>query len=263
MSEKSVALITGASRGIGRGIALKLAESGYHIVGAARKLEGEEGRSGLLDLQPEIEKFGVEFFPYQMDVGDLDTHTEILDAIDDRFGRLDLLVNNAGVAPLVRRDILDTTAESFDRVIGINLKGSLFLTQKVARYMLFKRLVAQGHHPKIVFITSISAEWSSPPRVEYCVSKAGLSMVSQVFAHRLIDEGINVYEIRPGLIETDMTERVKEKYDPLINNGFVPQKRWGKPEDIAKVVSSIARGDLDYSPGAVIEVSGGMNIRRL
>jgi len=260
--QKPVAIITGASRGIGRGIALALADEGYHIIGVSRKLESDGEFPGLLDLKPLIKEKGVDFLAYQMDVSDLEAHQGLLEEVDKRFGGIDILVNNAGVAPLVRNDILKTTEESFDRVLSINLKGSFFLTQKVANYMIKKKQANNESHPRIVFITSISAEWSSIPRVEYCISKAGLSMVSKVFAHRLVDEGIFIYEIRPGLIETDMVERVKEKYDPLIADGFVPQKRWGTPEDVAKVVTSVARGDFDYAPGAVFEISGGMNIRR-
>jgi NAD(P)-dependent dehydrogenase (short-subunit alcohol dehydrogenase family) len=261
--KKPVAVITGANRGIGRGIALRLSGEGYNIVGVSRTLKGDSDKPGLIDIKYLIEEKGTEFLPYQMDVGDLKAHDGLLQVVDNKFGRIDLLVNNAGVAPLVRDDILKTTEESFDRVLSINLKGSFFLTQIVAKYMIEKRRPGSENHPGIVFITSISAEWSSTSRVEYCVSKAGLSMASKVYAQRLIDEGIFVYEIRPGLIETDMVERVKEKYNPLIADGFVPQKRWGTPEDIAKVVASIARGDFDYSPGAIIEISGGMNIRRL
>jgi NAD(P)-dependent dehydrogenase (short-subunit alcohol dehydrogenase family) len=184
-------------------------------------------------------------------------------AVLDRFGKVDVLVNNAGVGPLERGDYLDTTPESFDRVMGINLRGTFFLTQRVARHMLARTEREPDARPLIVFITSISADTSSPSRTEYCVAKAGLSQLARVLADRLAGHGIGVYEVRPGVIATDMTAPVKKRYDELIAGGLIPQGRWGQPEDVARVVAALARGDFAYSTGNVFEVSGGMNIRRL
>jgi NAD(P)-dependent dehydrogenase (short-subunit alcohol dehydrogenase family) len=200
---------------------------------------------------------------FRADVALARDRQEMIDFVASRFGRLDLLVNNAGIAPIERRDILEATEESFERVLAVNLKGPYFLTQLAARRMT--RWVEEGavEAPRIVFITSISAYTSSLTRGEYCISKAGLSMAAKLYADRLAEFGIPVIEIRPGIIETPMTAVVKDKYDRLIADGLVPQKRWGKPEDIARVVSAFARGDLDYSTGESIEVGGGFHLRRL
>jgi NAD(P)-dependent dehydrogenase (short-subunit alcohol dehydrogenase family) len=181
----------------------------------------------------------------------------------ERYGRIDILVNNAGVAPLLRNDILDMTEESYDRVMNINLKGPVFFAQKVAKEMIWLKQTLIDYKPVIVFVTSVSAVLSSTNRTEYCISKAGLSMASLVFADRLSREGILVYELRPGVIETDMTAKIKDKYDKLINEGLVPQKRWGLPADIGRAVASIARGDWSFSTGMVFEISGGLNIHKL
>lgn len=197
------------------------------------------------------------------DVSDVDWHESLVNQIIDRFGRIDLLVNNAGVAPLKRMDLLETTVESYDLLMDINLRGPFFLSQKVALKMIEKQAEIKDYEPKIIFITSVSAVASSPERAEYCVSKAGLSMACQAFADRLAVHNIPVFEIRPGIIMTDMTSKVKEKYDRKIAEGLVPEGRWGKPEDIAKGVLSLALGGFPYSTGAIIEMSGGMNIRHL
>ena len=181
----------------------------------------------------------------------------------EELGRLDLLVNNAGVAPKERTDILKADEESFDRVMSINLKGPYFLTKLAADRMIQWKRADKVRHPRIVFITSISAYASSPSRGEYCVSKAGLSMAAKLYADRLAEFGIPVLEIRPGIIRTPMTSGVKDKYDKLIEEGLLPIKRWGEPEDVARVVSAFARGDLDYCTGQAIEVGGGFGIRRL
>ena len=241
------ALVTGASRGIGRAISEELARNGYLVVGLSRNIEPGEPFAHTI----------------KTDISDIGSHKAIVDKVIDRFGRIDLLVNNAGVAPLKRMDILETTVESYDRLMDINLRGPFFLSQLVARSMIEKREVLSDYHPKIVFITSVSAVASSPERAEYCISKAGLSMASQVFADRLVSYDIPVFEIRPGIILTDMTQAVKEKYDKRIADGLVPQGRWGKPEDIAKGVLSLALGAFPYSTGTIIELSGGMNIRHL
>ena len=184
--------------------------------------------------------------------------------VDQRFGRLDLLVNNAGMAPRQRLDILEATAESFDELIDVNLKGPFFLTQAAANYMLNSReKLGADYRPKIITISSVSAYTASVNRGDYCISKAGLSMVTSLFAARLAADGINVYEIRPGIIATDMTSAVKEKYDSLIAHGLTPIPRWGEPDDVARAVCAIAQDLLPFSTGEVINVDGGFHLRRL
>jgi 3-oxoacyl-[acyl-carrier protein] reductase len=259
MNIKPVAVITGASRGIGRAVAISLAAEGYDITAIARSVDSE----GMEILRPEVEKRGAQFFPIGLDISCTNCQKEVVANILDRYGRIDILVNNAGVAPLQRNDILDMTEESYERVMNINLKGPVFFAQKIAREMIWLKQQLDSYHPSIVFITSVSAVRSSTNRTEYCLSKAGLSMASTVFADRLSSEGIMVYEVRPGVIETDMTLKIKDKYDKLISNGLVPQKRWGYPGDIGKAVASLARGDWNFSTGMVFEVSGGLNISKL
>ncbi|NIM17240.1 MAG: 3-ketoacyl-ACP reductase [Candidatus Aminicenantes bacterium] len=263
MNKRPVAVVTGASRGIGSAIVLELSTAGYDIVGISRTLETTKTKKGLNELKPFIEANGASFLPLKADISDIEIHNRLISEIEKEFGRIDVLVNNAGVPPLKRLDILETTAESFDRVLSINLRGPFFLTQLVSRQMLEKIEIIRDYHPKIIFITSISAEVSSLNRAEYCISKSGLSMAARVFAHRLAGSGINVYEIRPGLVQTDMTAPVKEKYDKLIEEGLIPMNRWAQPEDIARAVAALTRGDFAYSTGTIIEVSGGMNIRSL
>ena len=259
MNGKPVAVITGASRGIGRSVAVALAGEGYDIAAIARSVDSE----GMEILEPEIEKRGAQFFPVGLDISCTKCQKEVVSNILERYGRIDFLVNNAGVAPLQRNDLLEMTEESYDRVLNINLKGPVFFAQKIAREMIWMKDQINPYKPVIVFITSVSAVLSSVNRAEYCVSKAGLSMASTVFADRLSKEGILVCEIRPGIIQTDMTIKVKDKYNRMINEGFVPQKRWGLPDDIGKAIASIARGDWDFSTGMVFEISGGLNIHKL
>ena len=260
---RPVTFITGASRGIGRGIAIELARSGYDVAGSARTFDSADTSRGLLEVKQRIEDLGGRFLPLQGDVAALDDHERMLDEIYMEYGRLDVLVNNAGVAPAQRLDVLEMSAASYDWVLGINLRGPMFLTQKVARRMLQQTGQDLAAKPAIVFITSISAYTSSPSRAEYCVSKAGLSMTAAVFADRLSAHGISVFEVRPGLIHTDMTSAVEAKYDKVIAEGLVPQLRWGTPEDVGKAVAALVGDGFHYSTGAVIEVSGGMNLRRL
>jgi 3-oxoacyl-[acyl-carrier protein] reductase len=259
MNDKPVAVITGASRGIGRAVAISLAAEGYDIAAIARAVNSE----GMEILEPAVERSGAQFFPVGLDISCTACHKEVVTNIMDRYGRIDVLVNNAGVAPLQRNDVLEMTEESYDRVMNINLKGPVFLAQKIAREMIWLKEKITGFRPVIVFITSVSSARSSVNRAEYCISKAGLSMASTVFADRLSSEGILVYEIRPGIITTDMTTRIRDKYDKLISEGLVPQKRWGMPEDIGKAVASISRGDWEFSTGMVFEISGGLNILKL
>ncbi len=261
--DRPVALVTGAARGIGRAIVLELSRAGYDMAGVDLAWEEGSGSASVRSLDAEVTKNGVRFLPLQGDISDLQTHSGFLDSVVGRLGRVDILVNNAGMAPLKRCDVLETTAESYDPVLNVNLRGAFFLTQRVARWMIGARTTIHDYRPCIVFITSISAVAASVNRAEYCISKSGLSMAALLYADRLSDAGIPVFEIRPGLILTGMTAPVREKYGALIQQGVVPQRRWGTSEDVAKAVASLASGSFDYSTGAVIEVSGGMNIRRL
>ncbi len=259
MNDKPVAVITGASRGIGRSVAIALAAEGFDIAAIARTVDSE----GMEKVGPEVEKNGGQFFPVGFDISCTTCQKEVVSSILQRYGRIDLLINNAGVAPLQRNDVLDMAEESYERVMNINLKGPVFFAQKIAREMIWLKPQIADYKPVIIFVTSVSAVRSSTNRTEYCISKAGLSMATTVFADRLSREGIMVYEVRPGIIETDMTAKIKDKYDKLISEGLVPQKRWGVPSDIGKAVASLARGDWNFSTGMVFEISGGLNIQKL
>jgi 3-oxoacyl-[acyl-carrier protein] reductase len=260
---RPVAVVTGAARGIGKAIAAELIRGGYDLAAIDVAWQGESADAKARSWMEEMTAGGARVLPLGGDIADLEAHGAWIDAIAGQMGRIDLLVNNAGIAPRQRSDILDLTPESFDRLQAVNLRGSFFLTQQIARHFL-KRPPASGtRRPCIIFITSMSAAVSSTNRAEYCISKSGLSMAAALYADRLAAEGIPVFEIRPGIIWTDMTAPVREKYDRLIAEGLVPQQRWGQPEDIAKAVVALASGAFDYATGAVIEVSGGMNIRRL
>lgn len=259
MNGKPVAVITGASRGIGRAVAIALADEGFDIAAIARSVNSE----GMEILGREIETKGVQFFPIGLDISCTKCHREVVSNILERYGRIDFLVNNAGVAPLQRRDVLEMSEESYDRVMNINLKGPVFFSRKVAKEMIWMKEQISSYRPVMIFITSVSAVLTSTNRAEYCISKSGLSMASAIFTDRLSREGILVYEIRPGIIQTDMTSLIRDKYEKIIAEGFVPQKRWGLPEDIGKAVASIARGDFEFSTGMIFEISGGLNIHRL
>lgn len=263
MSDSPVALVTGAGQGIGRGIALRLAREGYIVVINDIVADPAGTNHGAYEVKKTIEAGGGQAEVFKADIASADQRLAMIEFIDRTFGRLDLLVNNAGVAPKQRVDILQAGEESFDRLISINLKGPYFLTQLVANRMIAWKKTGRIITPRIVFITSISAYTSSPARGDYCVSKAGLSMAVQLYADRLGEYGIPVIEIRPGIIQTPMTSVVKDKYDKLIAEGLLINRRWGLPEDVAAVVAAVARGDLDYSTGESIEVSGGFNVRRL
>ena len=253
-----VALITGGGRGIGLGIARALAGEGVNLaVGGVRPEEQvQETLDGLRAL-------GVEVLYCRGDIADRNARAEVLAAIRAHYGQLNVLVNNAGVAPNVRADILEASEASYERVMRINLQGPYFLTQAAARWMVKQRERDPDFPACIVTISSISATVASPSRGEYCLSKAGLSMASQLWAVRLAEYGIPVYEIRPGVIRTDMTAAVTEKYDRLIAEGLTLQPRWGLPEDIGKAAAMLIRGDLPYSTGQIIMVDGGMLIDRL
>jgi 3-oxoacyl-[acyl-carrier protein] reductase len=261
--ECQVALVTGAGQGIGRGIALQLAADGYLVVVNDVVADPANTESGAYEVQAAIEAGGGRAHVVRADIAEAADRAAMVEETASRFGRLDLLVNNAGVAPRERRDILQAAEESYDRVMGINLKGPYFLTQLVARRMVEWKRAGVVQAPRIVFITSVSAYASSPSRGEYCISKAGLSMAAALYADRLAEFGIPVIEVRPGIIETPMTAAVKERYNGMIAGGLLPTRRWGRPEDVARVVGAIARGDLDYSTGQAIEVGGGFGLRRL
>jgi len=261
---RPVALVTGGSRGIGLACAEALAREGWDLALCGRRSE-EEVAPALEGLKAE----GAQVLYLKADIALDESPRLILEALRGRFGRLDALVNNAGVAPRERADILEATRESFDRVVATNLRGPYFLTQAVARWMLEQRRAAglsKGEARAgggIIFVSSISAVVASVNRGEYCISKAGLSMASLLWATRLAEEGIPVYELRPGIIRTDMTAGVSAKYDALFAQGLAPQKRWGLPEDVGRAAAMLLRGDLPYSTGQVINIDGGITLRRL
>lgn len=258
MENDRIALVTGASRGIGRAIALALADRGWKLGVNYRSSERAAART-----VSDAEDKGTEAMAIQADVSkEIDRH-KLVDAMAERFGHIDMLVNNAGMAPRERSGILETSEQSYDEVMSVNLKGPFFLTQQVARAMIESVESGRTRHPKIVNISSLSAYASSPSRPEYCISKAGLSMVTRLFADRLAEYGINVYEVRPGIIKTDMTEPVQDKYDRLFEEGLTPISRWGQPEEVAKAVVAIADDLMPYSTGEVINVDGGFHIPQL
>jgi 3-oxoacyl-[acyl-carrier protein] reductase len=260
---KGVVLITGASRGIGRGIALKLAENGYTIAGTTTSIDPANTDSGILEVKASVEALGQEFLPIAGDISKSEDRERIVQETIDTFGRIDFLINNAGITSPGRKDILEATQENFRTVMDVNLEGTFFLTQLVAKKMIEQSPLSDARRPAIIFITSISATTTSPTRADYSISKAGLSMTAQTYAVRLAEFGINVYEIQPGIIKTDMTVGVTEKYDTLIEEGLLLDKRWGTPEDIGKAVLGLTEGYFDYATGAVIEVGGGFGIKRL
>ena len=265
MAERPVALVTGASRGIGKGIAKELASLDYNLVINFFDFtaEGEPDESRAMQTQKEISQLGAECEILRGDVSSAEDRKSLVALTKSKFGRCDMLVNNAGVAPLKRLDLLEATEASFDRVMGINLKGPYFLTQQVAKWMIEQKKAHPERAFRIVSTGSISAYTSSPGRGEYCLSKAGIAMMTKLYADRLAEYGIGVFEVSPGIIATDMTSVVKDKYDKLIAEGLTPIKRWGLPEDIGKAVGAIAEGRLDFSTGQVINVDGGFHLRRL
>ena len=258
MSEKRCALITGSARGIGQAIAKQLAKEGINI--AVNDVCPEEGARKTLNMCREE---GVEAYYFRADISNSESRAELVEAIKQKFGRLDILINNAGVAPKERKDILEAGEESFDRVLSINLKGPYFLTQLISKWMIEQKRDDPNRELFIVNISSISAYTSSPDRGEYCISKAGVSMMTKLYADRLAEYGINVYEVRPGIIYTDMTSIAKNKYDKLFKEGLTPINRWGQPEDVARVVVGFAKGLYKYSTGEIINVDGGFHLRRL
>ena len=257
MTERRVALVSGGTRGIGLGIAGALASEGLDLAICGRR-SSDEARSAIDSLRDA----GAEVEYVVADISSAGDRASLLAAIRDRFGRLDVLVNNAGIAPRVRADILEADEPSFDLLIGTNLKGPYFLTQAVARWMIDQRRERDAQ-TSIVTVTSVSSTVPSVNRGDYCISKAGLSMSSRLWAVRLAEFGIPVYEVRPGIVLTDMSVAAKDRYDRLIGDGLLLQPRWGMPNDVGRAVAMLVRGDLAYSTGSVVMVDGGMTIPRL
>jgi NAD(P)-dependent dehydrogenase (short-subunit alcohol dehydrogenase family) len=249
------ALITGGTRGIGLGIARALAQDGWNLLLCG--VRSPDAVQGVLDA------FDGRASYVQADVGSQSDRTRLAREVEERCGAVTALVNNAGRAPRVRADILEASEESFEELMRINLQGPYFLTQALARQMVARRQSQPGFSPAIVFVTSVSAEMASTARGEYCVSKAGLAMAVRLFALRLAPAGIPVYEVRPGIIATDMTAGVREMYDARIAGGLVPEGRWGQPEDVGRTVAALLRGDVPYATGTVLHVDGGLTVPRL
>lgn len=255
---KKVALITGGSRGIGLGIAQELSRNGFDI--AINGVRPESAVGGVLES---LRNNGSQVLYCQGDLSSSADRKNMLETVKNSFGRLNVLVNNAGIAPSERRDILEATEESFDEVVSTNLKGNYFLTQQAANWMVAQKKSNVDFTACIVNISSISATVASVNRGEYCISKAGISMATQLFAVRLGEYNIPVYEVRPGIISTDMTRGVTEKYDKLIREGLCVTQRWGLPDDVGRAVTALAAGNFLYSTGQVIMVDGGLTIPRL
>src|SRR5262245_53595942 len=248
-----VCLVTGGTRGIGLGVARALRWDGWELV-----LPGRRPGRAIREVKDELHAV---YIP--ADLSRSEERARLIEEIRTRYGALHALVNNAGRAPSVRADLLQASEESFDEVLRTNLYGPYFLTQSLAVDMLERRRTNASFAPAIVFVTSVSAEMASPNRGEYCVSKAGLSMAARLFALRLAPHGIPVYEVRPGIIQTEMTAGVKDVYDRRIAEGLIPEGRWGQPEDLGKAVAALLRGDVPHASGAVIHVDGGLSLPRL
>ena len=253
-----VALVTGGTRGIGLGIARALAADGWSLA-----LCGVRPAADIGGVVSELQKSGGDVHYIAADLSDRKDRHRLVDEVRTRFGAVHALVNNAGRAPRVRPDLLEATEESFEEIVRTNLQGPYFLTQAIARDQIACRVADPAFEAAIVFITSVSAELASTNRGEYCVSKAGASMAARLFALRLAEHHIPVYEVRPGIIATDMTAANKETYDKRLADGLAPERRWGQPEDVGRVVAALVRGDLPYATGSVINVDGGLSIQRL
>lgn len=255
---KKVALITGGSRGIGLGIATELAKAGFQLA-----INGMRSETDVIPVLNELKKLGTEVIYVQGDVSKKEDRQEIFDGTMASYGQIHVLVNNAGIAPRQRLDILKATEESFEEVIRVNLQGPYFLTQLVANQMTNQKQEAPAQFCCIINVSSVSATVASTNRGEYCISKAGIAMATKLWSARLGEFDIPVYEIQPGVIQTDMTAGVQEKYDRLFEQGLAVQKRWGTPKDVGKVAAAMASQALPYSTGQVIQVDGGMTIQRL
>jgi NAD(P)-dependent dehydrogenase (short-subunit alcohol dehydrogenase family) len=253
MSGRPVAIVTGGSRGIGLGIAKALAADGFSIA--------LTGLGAAVANDPVLTELGADALYVQSDLSDLASHQSAVEAILGHFGRVDCLVNNAGIASVVRGDFLDMEPANFDTIVSVNLRGTIFFTQAVVKAMLLAGTPENAR--SIVNITSVSASLSSPERLDYCVTKAGLSAFSQGLALRLAESGIGVFEVRPGIIRSDMTAKVSAKYDSQIADGLVPMKRWGEPADIGAILSALASGKFGFATGSIIDADGGLSIARL
>lgn len=258
LSDKRVALVTGGSRGIGLGVARELAGADFNLV-----INGRRPAADVADAVDELASLGATTLYCQADISKLADHASMLAAVGERFGRLDVLVNNAGVAPEVRADLLEATPESFDRLMKINLRGPYFLTQAAAKWMIEQRQADREYQAAIINVSSVSATEASVNRGDYCISKAGVAMATKLWAARLGEFGIPVYEVRPGIIRTDMTAGVADKYDKLLAEGLTVEPRWGTPVDIGRAVAVLATGGLPYATGAVLPIDGGLTLRRL
>ncbi|HEY2434423.1 MAG TPA: 3-ketoacyl-ACP reductase [Vicinamibacterales bacterium] len=258
MSERRTALVTGGTRGIGLGIARALADDGWNLV-----LCGTRAEADVVGTLAALREGGARVTYDAVDLSSSDQRSRFAQAIASRYGGLHAIVNNAGRAPRVRADILDASEESFEELIRTNLQGPYFLTQALARAQVTRRGSDPAFAAAIVFITSVSAELASTHRGDYCISKAGLSMAARLFALRLAPHAIPVYEVRPGIIDTDMTAGVREVYDQRIADGLVPERRWGTPADVGRLVAALLRGDAPYATGSVITVDGGLSLPRL
>jgi 3-oxoacyl-[acyl-carrier protein] reductase len=255
-----VALVTGGTRGIGLGIARALARDGWSL--ALCGVRPEEEVRGVMD-ELRADGNGVQVAYAVADLSQVEDRQRLVAFVRDRYGSVQALVNNAGRAPRVRADLLDATEESFEEVLRTNLQGPYFLTQQIAAQMIARKAANPTSTAAIVFVTSVSADLASPNRGDYCVSKAGLAMTVKLFALRLAESGIPVYEVRPGIISTDMTAKVKDVYDRRIADGLIPDNRWGTPEDVGRATAALLRGDVPYATGTIIHVDGGLTIPRL
>lgn len=253
-----IALITGGTRGIGLGIATELAKAGFNLA-----LSGKREESSVTTILEELSALGCEVSYFQSDVSETEERLRLVEAVKKRYGKINVLVNNAGIAPAERRDILEATEESFEEVLHVNLQGPYFLTQLVANLMIESKKQVPDQFFCIINVSSVSASFASVNRGEYCISKAGIAMATKLWATRLGEFDIPVYEIQPGVIRTDMTSGVQKKYDLLFQNGLAIQSRWGVPADVGKVAAAMATGSLPYSTGQVVRVDGGMSIPRL
>jgi NAD(P)-dependent dehydrogenase (short-subunit alcohol dehydrogenase family) len=256
-SQRRTGLVTGGTRGIGLAVARALAADGIDLVLGGRRPEAE-----IAATLEELRSAGVRVAYVAADLRSAGERARLLETALETFGSLDVLVNNAGMAPRTRTDLLEATPESFAEVLATNLEGPYFLTRDVARSMIASPR-RDGARRVIVFITSVSAEMASTSRGEYCVSKAGLSMAARLFATRLAEHAIPVFEVRPGIIATDMTAGVRERYDESIARGLVPERRWGQPEDVGRAVAALVRGELPYATGAILTLDGGLSMPRL
>jgi 3-oxoacyl-[acyl-carrier protein] reductase len=255
---RGTALVTGGTRGIGLGIAQALAADGWNLAVA-----GVRDASAVAPALDALRGHGTDVQYFSADLAVPEARARLVAEIRERYDVISALVNNAGRAPRVRADLLDATEESFDEVLRTNLRGPYFLTQAIARDQVARKRQDPGFAASITFITSVSADMVSVARGEYCVSKAGLSMAAKLFAARLGEHAIPVYEVRPGIVATDMTARVSQTYDARIAEGLVPERRWGQPEDIGRIVAALVRGDVPYATGTVIHADGGLTIPRL